>query len=186
MEVKRWSQEAVFLNDVIAKKIFKNEVLGKKLSARVISDVIGADYEDVYNNIKLSSEEIAFSALTVNSTADAIYYNDIAYFNIEVNYKNYKSKRYQLESYVYQLYLGQLHNYNDYNKIKKIMQISIDSYDYFGKDEFIYNVFLMEDKYKVKASDKIHIIHLNLAKLRKIDYTSIVNGKDNLKKIYIL
>ena len=53
----------VFLNDKIAKKIFKNEKLGKKFSARIISDLIGADYEEVYNNIKLSSEEIAFSSL---------------------------------------------------------------------------------------------------------------------------
>lgn len=37
----------VFLNDKIAKKILKNEKLGKQFSARIISDLIGADYEEV-------------------------------------------------------------------------------------------------------------------------------------------
>jgi len=71
--------KSVLLNEKIAKKLFKNEKYGKQLSAKVISDVIGADYEEVLNNIKPASEEIAFSALTVNSTADVIYHDDLVY-----------------------------------------------------------------------------------------------------------
>ena len=148
-------EKPVYLNDAIAKEIFKNKVLGKKLSARVISDVSGADYEDVYNNIKLTSEEIAFSSLTVNSTTDALYYDDTIYFDIEINYQNYQSKKRQLESYVYQLYLGQLHSYKDYNNIKKIVQISIDAFDYFGKDEFIYNIY-----WKISITSKLVIEYI--------------------------
>ena len=45
----------------------------------------------------------------------------------------------------------------------------------------------MEDKYNIKASDWIHMVHINLAKLRKIDYNSIISGQDNLKKdLYFL
>ena len=74
----------VFLNEKVAKKLFKSELYGKILSAKVISDVIEADYDEVYNNIKLSTDEISFSSKTLNSTADAIYYDDIHYFNILV------------------------------------------------------------------------------------------------------
>jgi predicted transposase/invertase (TIGR01784 family) len=181
------SKESVFLNEKIAKKLFKNEKYGKILSAKVISDVLDLSYEEVYNNISLSTEEIAFSALTVNSTADAIYYNDKIYFDIELNFYNNESKPKQLDSYIFQLYLGQLHTYKNYYKIKKIIQISIDAYDYFGFNEFMYNVYFMEEKYKVIENENIHKIHLNLDYLHKIDYNEIVNGKNKLMKdLYFL
>ena len=134
------SRSSVFLNEKIAKKLFKNEKYGKILSARVISDVLNVPYEEVYNNITLSTDEIAFSALTVNSTSDAIYYNDKMYIDIELNFYNSESKIRQLNSYVFQLYLGQLHTYMNYYKIKKVIQISIDAFDYFGFNEFMYKV----------------------------------------------
>ena len=167
--------EKVFLNDKIAKKLFKNEKYGKMLSARVISDYLDADYEEVYNNIKLSSEEIAFSSLTVNSISDVIYQDNYFYFNIEINYNNTQSKKAQLEAYTYQLYLKQLHNYKDYNNLKKIVQISIDAFDFFGKNEFMYKVKLMEEKYKIAYNDIIQIVHLNLDYLHQIDYNPKFN-----------
>ena len=177
----------VFLNEKIAKKLFKNEKYGKILSARVISDVIGADYNEVYDNIELSSEEIAFSAKTLNSTADAVYYYDIHYFNIELNFYKSDSKVKQLASYTYQLYLGQLSTHKDYDKIKKIIQISIDSYDYFEHNEFIYRVSFMEEKYHERESDDITKIHINLAYLNKLDYNNIVrSGNQLMKDLYFL
>ena len=179
--------EKVFLNDKIAKKLFKNEKYGKMLSARVISDYLDADYEEVYNNIKLSSEEIAFSSLTVNSTSDVIYQDNYFYFNIEINYNNTPSKKAQLEAYTYQLYLKQLHNYKDYNNLKKIVQISIDAFDFFGKNEFMYKVKLMEEKYKISYNDIIQIVHLNLDYLHQIDYNVVKKGDNKLMKdLYFL
>ena len=173
-------KEKYFLNEKIAKKLFKNKKLGKCLSARLISDILDADYNEVYNSITLSTDEIAFSALTVNSTSDAIYYNDKIYFDIEINGYSGTSKERQLESYVYQLYLGQLHTYKDYNKIKKVFQISIDAYDFLGYGDFIYNVYLMNDKYQQIVSDKLQIMHINLDYLRKLDYTEIVKENNKL------
>ena len=177
----------VFLNEKIAKKLFKNEKYGKMLSAKVISDVIGADYQEVLNNIQLSSEEIAFSALTVNSTSDAIYHDDKTYFNIELNFKNTKSKVKQLHSYVFQLYLGQLHTYKNYNKIKKIVQICIDAYDYLNKNDFMYKICLMDEKYNILCDDSIQIIHINIDYLRKLDYNEVAREDNKLMKdLYFL
>ena len=180
-------EERVFLNEKIAKKLFKNPKYGKILSAKVISDIIGASFEDVYNNIKLSTDEIAFSSLTINSTADAIYYDDVMYFDIELNFYNSDRKNRQLESYVYQLYLGQIHTHNDYKNLKKIVQISIDAFDRFKKNEFMYKVVLMEEKYKIPYNDLITFIHVNIDYLRKLDYTFIVrSGNKLMKDLYFL
>ena len=177
----------VFLNEKVAKKLFKSEVYGKILSAKVISDLLEADYNEVYNNIKLSTDEIAFSSKTLNSTADVIYYDDIHYFNIEINFYRNHNKERQLSSYTYQLYLGQLHTHKDYPKIKKIVQISIDSYDYFNQGEFIYNVYFMEEKYHIKENEDITKIHINLAYLQKIDYNNIVIcGNKLMKDLYFM
>ena len=177
----------VFLNEKVAKKLFKNEKYGKVLSAKVISDIMDVDYEIIYNNIKLSTEEISFSSKTLSSTADAIYTDDIRYFNIEINFYNSRRKERQLSSYTYQLYLGQLHTYKDYNKIKKIVQISIDSYDYFNKGDFIYHVYFMDNKHHIKENDDITKIHINLEYLRKIDYTDIeISGNKLMHDLYFL
>ena len=78
-----------FINEKVAKKLFKNKNIGKKFSARIISDTLGLDYEEIYNNITLSTDEISFSALTVGSIADTIYHDDYMYIDIEIN--NYYS-----------------------------------------------------------------------------------------------
>ena len=178
---------ADFFNEKIAKKILKNEKLGKQFSARIISDTLGVDYDEIYNSIQLSSEEIAFSSLTTNSIADSVYYNDKVYFNIEINGYRGESKTRQIESYVYQIYLGQLHTCKDYFKIKKVIQINIDLYDFLGYGDFIYNVYLMEKKHHQITSDKLQIIHINVAYLRKKDYNEIENKRNKLMKdLYFL
>ena len=71
------------------------------------------------NNIRTVSEEIAFSSLTVTNSADIVYQTDKLIVDIEINYRRYKSKPKVLETYVFELYLGQLHTHQDYNKLKK-------------------------------------------------------------------
>ena len=177
-------QPKYFLKENISRKLFKNEVIGKKLASRVISEVIGIDYNDVYNNIKLSSEDISFSAKTLSSNADVIYASDDIIIDIEINSYNSPRKKRQLESYIFQLHLGQLKDYKDYINMKKIFQINIDNYDLLGKNEFIYEIGLMDKKYHEVVSDAIQITHINLDYLRKLDYTSI---KENplMKNLYI-
>ncbi len=68
---------------------------------------------------------------------------------------------------MYQLYLGQLHTCKDYFKIKKVIQINIDLYDFLGYENFIYNINLMNKKHHQITSDKLQIIYINVAYLRK-------------------
>ena len=185
MPITKTRHGKYFLKENISKKLFKNEFIGKSLASKVISEVIGADYDEVYNNISLSTDEIAFSALTLDNVADAVYFDDKVYFDIEINSYNGVHKKRQLESYIYQLYLGQLHSYKDYDKIKKVFQINIDNYDFLGYNEFIYDIYLMDIKHKEIVSDKLQIKHINLDYLRKLDYTEVDKfGTPLMKNLY--
>lgn len=166
-------EKKYFLNERISKKLFKNERIGKKFAARVISNILHLDYDDVYNNITLTTDDISFSAKTLSSVADTIYQNDEIIIDIEINSYNSNRKRRQLESYIFQLHLGQLKNYKDYDNMKQIFQINIDNYDLLGENDFLYEIYLMDKKYHKIASNMIQIIHINLDYLRKIKYTEI-------------
>ena len=85
------------------------------------------------------------------------------------------------------MYLGQLHTYQDYNKIKPIIQISIDSFDYLKHDEFIYKIFLMDYKYHEIVSNSIQFIHINLDLLSKMDYNQVIKENNKLMEyLYFL
>ena len=183
--IKTAIQEKYFLREVISKKLFKNESIGKQLSAIVISDVLGIDYDTIYKNIVISTDEISFSSLTVNSVADIILNDDEdkMTINIEINGYDGLHKRNQILSYVCQLFLGQIRKKEDYLKIKKVLQINIDTFDFLGYNEFMYNIFLMDTVHHQIASNEIQIVHLNLDYLRKVDYT-IIKENELMKYLY--
>ena len=79
--------EAKFFNEKIAKKLLKNEKLGKQFSARIISDTLGMDYQEVYDNITLSTEEIAFTALTIRFNLSSLTLTITSvYFDIYIQF----------------------------------------------------------------------------------------------------
>ena len=59
----------------------------------------------------------------------------------------------------------------------------IENYDYFGRGEFSYEVGFMEKNLHIPEDDLITKFHLSLESIRKIDYTSIRNEKDALKRL---
>ncbi len=174
------TSKKALLNDIIAKKIFKNEKYGKALTARIVSDLLNLDYQVVFDNLKPVTDEIAFSALTVSNSSDIVYSTDKFYINIEINYRRYKSKPKVLLTYIFQLSLGQLHTYEDYNKMKEVIQISIDAYDFFDNKEFMYKCYLTEEKTHERISDMFTMYHFNLAYLRKVDYNIIISKEEKL------
>ena len=176
--------EKHFLNEKISRKLFKSEKFGKKFASIIISSVLNLDYDYVYNNISIGTDDISFNAKTLSSIADTIYKNDKMIIDIEINSYNSKRKKRQLESYIFQLHLGQLRNHNDYINMKKIYQINIDNYDLIGKNDFIYEIYLMDKKYHKIVSDIMQIMHINLDYLRKLDYTKIIENQV-MKNLYV-
>ncbi len=170
------------MNDIVAKKIFKNSSIGKELTAKVVSEILKEDYEDIYNNIRLISEEVAFSSLTVNSRTDIMLEQDYMYVDIEICYSRGVTRQIQTDSYIYQIFLGQLKSFHEYKNIKKVIQILIEDYDYFGKNEFIYDVVYMEKKLLIPEDTTIEKFHVNLVYLAKLGYNKIVE-EDKLAKL---
>ena len=173
----------VLMNDKVAKKIFKNSKVSKELTARLVSEILKIDYEDIYNNIRLISEEVAFSALTVDSKTDVMLESDSIYVDVEICYTNGTTRDGQTNTYVYQIFLSQIKNYHDYKNIKKVIQILIENYDYFKKNKFIYDVVFMEKNLHLVEVDWIEKYHVNLEYLRKLGYNSIINEKEKLSKL---
>lgn len=56
----------MLMYDKVVKKIFKKKKIGRELTARMVSLILHADYETIYNNLRLTSEDIAFDARTIN------------------------------------------------------------------------------------------------------------------------
>ena len=170
----------VLLNDIIAKKIFKNELLGKKITSRIISDLLNYHYDQILHNLKQSDNELAFSSLTVTNAADIVYYNIKNYYDIEINYRKYKNKPKVLCFYIYQLILGQVHNSNNYKKVKEVIQINIDAYDFYKQKQFIYVSYDADKKTHQRRNKDYITYHINLAYLRKNYYNMIISEKNKI------
>ena len=175
------------MNDRVVKKLFTSTKVGKRYSAAVIANVLNLDEEDVYNNLEYIHPEISSNASIVNSTADTVYISDKTYIDIEFNMIDGPSNRVKNEAYIVHLYLRQLKNHKDYKNLKKVIQINIDNFDFYGKNKFLYHSMMMELKLHLIENESIEIYHINLPNLRKLDYNVIVTDGERLKKIlYIL
>ena len=171
------------MSDQVARILFKKSKVSKELTAHIVSGVLKLDYEDVLNNLKLESEEIAYNVNQVDSRTDIMLENRDYYVTIEICYTKGTLRQRQTDTYIYQLYLGQVYKRDSLKNMKKIIQIIIENYDYFHKDKFIYEVVFMEKKTHIVEDEFIKKYHINLAKLKKVSYNSIRNETDILKKI---
>ena len=68
------------------KKIFKDEVLGRGLTARLLSEILHEDYKTIYENLTPKFTEIGINTNTINSEADIVYNTNENVINIEINY----------------------------------------------------------------------------------------------------
>ena len=133
-------------------------------------------------DIETIHPEIGVNKNVVNSESDIVYESkERSYINIEINYSQGKTTKVKNRAYLCQLYLRDVKGSNNYQDVRKIIQINIDGYDYYGQNEFMYKAILKEVKYNIPENDFIEIYHLNLAKLRKEIYNEI--KEDELKKI---
>lgn len=83
-------------------------------------------------------------------------------------------------SYVFQLSLRQVKTWKDYQNMRKVIQININSYDPYGYGDFLYESQMMVKKYNIVHNDQVTIYDINLSYFKKIDYNEI--EKQNLLK----
>ena len=183
MSKKKENKEYKLMNDTVARALLKNSPVSRELTAKIVSLVLKLDYDMVYNNMKLISEDMLFSTKTIDGRTDLTLETDKLYIDLEICYTKGKNRQKQTDSYVFSLFLGQALKTENYNNMKNIVQIIIENYDYFKKDEFIYEVVFMEKNLHITEDNFITKYHISLENLRNIDYNSIKYEKDALKKI---
>ena len=184
-KAKNKKEPFYLLNDKIVKKLFTN---GSKASEEflylIISTVLKIPKEKLKRDFKLLHPEIGLNDKNINSEADLVFENENYYISLEINYNNYKSLIGKNFSYVCILYLRDIKNKKDYKNLKEIYSINIDGFDYFGRNEFIYESELIENKL-LKRNLEIHYIDINLEYLQKLGYNDIINKEEIEKACYI-
>ena len=166
------------LKDKVAKKLFTEKKVGLEYLRKIISLAIGIPMDMIDKDIKLIHPNIAVNKNIVNSEADVVLENGEFYVNLEINYYNNETSDIKNGLYLCHLLLRQVKKAKEYENLKKVYQINLNSYDALGKEEFIYHSKLYEKKYHIERSDFIEIIDINLEKLRQIDYNTLVKSDD--------
>ena len=177
----------VLMKDKIVKKLFTNQNVGKIYSAAIIANVLGLDEQEVYENLEFAHPNIGTNISYVDSEADAIFLHGKTIINIEFNNDFGEKTDIKNETYIVHLYLNQLHTSKDYLNLKNIIQINIDNYDYFDRNQFLYHSAMMETSLHLLDKQHIEIYHINLQFLREMDYNKLIEDKLRLEElVYIL
>ena len=166
------------LKDKVAKKLFTEKKVGLEYLRKIISLAIGIPMDMIDKDIKLIHPNIGVNKNIVNSEADVVLENGEFYVNLEINYYNNETSDIKNGLYLCHLLLRQVKKAKEYENLKKVYQINLNSYDALGKEEFIYHSKLYETKHHIERSDFIEIIDINLEKLRQIDYNTLVKSED--------
>ena len=166
------------LKDKVAKKLFTERKVGLEYLRKIISLAIGIPMDMIDKDIKLIHPNIGVNKNIVNSEADVVLENGEFYVNLEINYYNNETSDLKNGLYLCHLLLRQVKKAKEYEALKKVYQINLNSYDALGKEEFIYHSKLYEKKYHIERSDFIEIIDINLEKLRQIDYNTLIKSDD--------
>ncbi len=180
------TKEIRYLKDEYAKKLLKEEDC-KEYVASIIASVLDLPKDYVVNNLKLLNNEININEHVKNQEADAVFDLDEHIVNIEINYNNSIELQTKNTGYIAQLYLTQIKPGENYPKIKPIVQINLNNYDVFNKNEFIYHSVVMETKHHIIRNKDIEIFDINIDLLNEIDYNEIekLNERDLRWLLYI-
>ena len=101
MALKKENKTYKLLNDEVARPLFKTSKVAHELSARVLSEVLKIDYNLIYDNMKIVSEDMLFSSKTVDGRTDMMLETDKLYVNMEFCYTKGSTRQKQTDSYVY-------------------------------------------------------------------------------------
>ena len=173
------------LNDEVAKKLFTNEVIGKRLAARLICKTLDLeiDADELAKNLEYKHPNTSPVANVVDSVSDVSLESNDFVCDIEINLSNGLRNDRKNKSYICGLYLRQLPSSKEYNRLKKIVQINLDYFDYFHANLFHYVSYFTEVHTGMLETKDVEIHHINLAKLNNVDYNDIVSDKEALETL---
>ena len=177
-----------FLRDSDIKRILSvNEKVSINFFAGIIARLTKVDENKIRKNLRFIPQDVSFNNATVKSEVDHVLENDTKIFNFEFNNLYTRRNMIKNNAYVFQLYLRQISTSDEYDKIKPVTQICINSYDLYHRGDFIYHSVVMESKYLVpRENTDIDFYDINLEFLYEMSYNRIKEGTDLEKMLYFL
>ena len=139
------------------------------------------------NNIKvLNNEILSKNKSTRNNRVDDALKCDDHFVLIEMNKDYYKGLNnrnyhnlYRCGSFLYK-------QGEEKFKDKKIILINFDNFDYHKKNELIYKITPMENKYQQIDNRNLEIYHINLTYLELLCYNENIDNLSNLERYLML
>ena len=182
------------LYDVVIKKLLSSNT---EILKRYVKEILEEITQKEVENLKLIHPNIGINKNVVNSEVDLIYETEDTYYNIEVNRRYTKEIEKKNLAYLHQLSLRSIKKSKDYVKSKKVVQINLNNYDRFQKQEFVYKTKLIEENKYIQRNEEIEIYDVNLDyprrvgynytkknKLAKYLYLLVEEDEEKIKKIY--
>lgn len=171
-----------YLKDTVANIIFSDESCRDYLVS-IVSKALNLDKKLVNSNLRLISPRVNSNVNLKYNYVDNIFENNFSIINLEVNYQKTTATNMKNIGYVCHMILKQTKPGQKRN-LKPIYQINLNNYDVLGKNEFIYQSYLMNNKYHKKRDDFIQITDINIDFLAKIDYNKLIKEEeDSLEKL---
>ena len=170
------------LYDVVIKKLLSSNT---EILKRYVKEILEEITQKEVENLKLIHPNIGINKNVVNSEVDLIYETEETYYNIEVNRRYTKEIEKKNLAYLHQLSLRSIKKSKDYVKSKKVVQINLNNYDRFQKQEFVYKTKLIEENKYIQRNEEIEIYDVNLDYLRRVGYNYIKKNK-LAKYLYLL
>ena len=170
------------LYDVVIKKLLSSNTETLK---RYVKEILEEITKKEIQNLKLIHPNIGINKNVVNSEVDLIYETEDSYYNIEVNRRYTKEIEKKNLAYLHQLSLRSIKKSKDYVKSKKVIQINLNNYDRFQKQEFVYKTKLIEENKYIQRNEEIEVYDVNLDYLRKVGYNYTKKNK-LAKYLYLL
>ena len=167
-------KKEILLNDKIIKKLLAGSTKSLK---QYVKEIIEEITQKEIQNLKLIHPNIGINKNIVNSEVDIVYETEDTYYNIEVNKEYSKKLDKKNLIYLYQLGLRSVKKSKDYVKSKKVVQINLNNYDRFQKQEFVYKTKLIEENKYIQRNEEIEIYDVNLDYLRRVGYNYIKKNK---------
>lgn len=172
----------VFLRDDVARKIFTSLPSSLKYASLIISKVLNLPYEEVKDNLVPGSNLLANFKGQANQEADAVYFLNKQWIDIEINYNKYKDGLVKSALYTATLMIKDIHSKKDYSTYKRPILIQLDGYQRFKKKKFIYRSSTLENDSFEEIEEMPVIYDINLPFLDDMDYNILMNDEHSLEK----
>ena len=172
------------LNDQIVKKLFSS---GSEASQEYFLKIVSLTTHIPYEKLKKDFHFIDLNDCThaniLDGEPDLAFESDEYLISFLIHKGNSDTFDVKKISYIITLTLKKLTNGKEY--FTSFYQVSLNNFDYFGKNDFLYRSEMFERESNKPRNLDMHVIDINLDYLRNLDCDHIKNADELEKLLYL-